>query len=119
MRLRFAYFVTCKSVVKDKETGEVIEVRCLYDPKTMGSSALDGRKETDFKTHLNPNSLEILTDSRVEPSLAAAELGARRQFERLGYFCIDSEDSTQDRLVFNRTVTLRDTWAKISKGKKK
>jgi glutaminyl-tRNA synthetase len=152
VRLRFAYFVTCKSVVKDKETGEVIEVHCSYDPKTRGGSAPDGRKvkgtlhwvsarhavkaeiriydrlfkkedpeydkETDFKTHLNPNSLEILTDSRVEPSLAAAEPGARRQFERLGYFCVDSEDSTQDRLVFNRTVTLRDTWAKISKGKK-
>ena len=152
VRLRFAYFVTCKSVVKDKETGEVIEVHCSYDPETRGGSAPDGRKvkgtlhwvsarhavkaeiriydrlfkkedpeydkETDFKTHLNPNSLEILTDSRVEPSLAAAEPGARRQFERLGYFCVDSEDSTQDRLVFNRTVTLRDTWAKISKGKK-
>ena len=153
VRLRFAYFVTCKSVVKDKETGEVIEVHCSYDPKTRGGSAPDGRKvkgtlhwvsarhavkaeiriydrlfkkedpeydkETDFKTHLNPNSLKILTDSRVEPSLAAAEPGARRQFERLGYFCVDSEDSTQDKLVFNRTVTLRDTWAKISKGKKK
>ena len=152
VRLRFAYFVTCKSVVKDKETGEVIEVHCSYDPKTRGGSAPDGRKvkgtlhwvsarhavkaeiriydrlfekedpeddkETDFKTHLNPNSLKILTDSRVEPSLAAAEPGTRRQFERQGYFCVDSEDSTQDRLVFNRTVTLRDTWAKISKGKK-
>ncbi|MEA1934961.1 MAG: glutamine--tRNA ligase/YqeY domain fusion protein [Thermodesulfobacteriota bacterium] len=153
VRLRFAYFVTCKSVVKDKETGEVIEVHCSYDPETRGGSAPDGRKvkgtlhwvsarhavkaeiriydrlfekedpeddkETDFKTHLNPNSLEILSDSRVEPSLAVAEPGARRQFERLGYFCVDSKDSTQDRLVFNRTVTLRDTWAKITKGKKK
>ena len=153
VRLRFAYFITCKSVVKDKETGEVIEVHCSYDPETRGGSAPDGRKvkgtlhwvsarhavkaeiriydrlfkkedpeydkETDFKTHLNPNSLEILTDSRVEPSLAAAEPGASYQFERLGYFCVDSEDSTQDKLVFNRTVTLRDTWAKTSKGKKK
>ncbi|MCK5545539.1 MAG: glutamine--tRNA ligase/YqeY domain fusion protein [Desulfobulbaceae bacterium] len=152
VRLRFAYLVTCKSVVKDKTTGEVIEVHCSYDPETRGGSAPDGRKvkgtihwvsarhgvkaeiriydrlferedpegdkETNFQTHLNPNSLEILTESRVEPSLVDAEPGARYQFERQGYFCVDSKDSSPERLVFNRTVTLRDTWAKISKGKR-
>ncbi|MHC4982212.1 MAG: glutamine--tRNA ligase/YqeY domain fusion protein [Planctomycetota bacterium] len=146
VRLRYAYFITCKDVVKDAE-GKIVEVHCTYDPATRGGDAPDGRKVKstlhwisaahalpaevrlydhlftkedptdvpegeDWKSSVNPNSLEVLTDCLVEPSLAGAEPGYRCQFERLGYFCVDP-DSTAERLVFNRTVTLKDTWAKI------
>ena len=146
IRLRYAYFITCVGVVKDEQTGEVIELRCTYDPKTRGGSAPDGRKvkatmhwvsaahsihaevrlydrlfkeenpAADFKSALNPDSLETLTSCPVEPSLAQARPGSRYQFERLGYFCVDPVDSSQGALVFNRTVTLRDTWAKIERA---
>jgi glutaminyl-tRNA synthetase len=152
VRLRYAYFIKCVGVVKDEKTGEIIELRCTYDPQTRGGDAPDGRKvkttlhwvsanhavpaevrlydhlftkanpaeeeNADFRTLLNPKSLEIIENCFVEPSLAKAQSGSRYQFERLGYFCVDP-DSTKDKLVFNRTVTLRDEWAKIEKGGKK
>ena len=149
VRLRYAYFVTCTDVIKD-ENGEVIELRCTYDPASRGGSSPDGRKVKatlhwvsaahaldvevrlyehlfavedpfdteegqDFTSNLNPHSLDVLTSCKVEPSLADATPGATYQFERRGYFCVDAKDSTPDHLVFNRTVTLRDTWAKIAK----
>jgi glutaminyl-tRNA synthetase len=149
VRLRWGYLIRCVGVTKDPQTGQVVEVRCTYDPATRGGNAPDGRKvkgtihwlsaahaiqaEARLYDHLfakpqpdevaegqtwldnlNPNSLEILT-CHVEPSLAGAKPGTRCQFERLGYFCVDP-DTTGDRLVFNRTVTLRDTWAKIEKA---
>ena len=152
VRLRYAYFIKCTDVVKDKN-GEVVELHCSYDPTTRGGDAPDGRKvkatlhwvsaahslETevrlydhlftkgnpddvengaDFKSNVNPNSLETLLSCRVEPSLAGAAPGSRYQFERLGYFCADP-DSSVGKLVFNRTVTLRDPWAKIRKAQKK
>jgi glutaminyl-tRNA synthetase len=92
------------------------EVR-LYDHLFLKENP-DDDKDVDFKTHLNPNSLEILS-SFVEPSLAAATPGSRYQFERLGYFCVDPVESSDKSLVFNRTVTLRDTWAKIQKKQQK
>jgi len=148
VRLRYAYFITCQSVVKDA-TGQIVELHCTYDPATRGGDAPDGRKVKatlhwvsaaqalkaevrlydslfikenpdeapegqDFTANLNPHSLEILTECYVEPSVAAAAPLTRYQFERLGYFCVDP-DSTPDKLVFNRTVTLKDTWAKIQK----
>ncbi len=153
VRLRYAYFIKCVDVIKDKQTGEVVELHCTYDPKTRGGDAPDGRKVkatlhwvsaahclnaevrlydhlflktnptdekdgADFKTYLNPDSLETLTSCRVEPTLKDAAPGSRYQFERLGYFCVDTVDSSNEKLVFNRTVTLRDTWAKIQKVEK-
>jgi len=150
VRLRYAYFVKCTGVVKDERTGEVVELRCTYDPATKGGDAPDGRKVkstvhwvsaahavdaevrlydrllnkpdpdvapdgTDWKSNLNPRSLDLLTGCKVEPGLAAARAGDRFQFERLGYFCVDP-DSGNDRLVFNRTVTLRDEWTRIQRG---
>jgi glutaminyl-tRNA synthetase len=150
VRLRYAYFITCKEFIKDEKTGEVVELRCTYDPKTRGGDSPDGRKVkatmhwvsaahaldvevrlydhlfmapnpdnveagADYTSNLNPDSLETLTTCKVEPSLADAAPGSRFQFERLGYFCVDAKDSRPDALVFNRTVTLRDTWAKIAK----
>ena len=150
VRLRYAYFITCVDLVKDPQTGRVIELRCRYDPETRGGYAPDGRKvkatihwvsaahaieaevrlydhlfskenpedvaeDTDYKANLNPRSLETLTECRVEPSLAGASVGSRYQFERQGYFCIDP-DSTDEKPVFNRTVGLRDTWAKIQQA---
>ncbi|MCJ7584510.1 MAG: glutamine--tRNA ligase/YqeY domain fusion protein [Anaerolineales bacterium] len=144
VRLRYAYLVTCTSVVRDPGTGAVNEVHCTYDPATRGGDAPDGRKvkstihwvsaqhavraevrlyEQLFAVErpdeientdsiLNPNSLEVLIDCCLEPSLAEAKPGDKFQFERTGYFCTDP-DSTPGNLVFNRTVTLRDTWAKI------
>jgi len=143
VRLRYAYFITCREVLKGA-AGEVTELRCSYDPATKGGNAPDGRKVQatlhwvaaadavpaevrlyhplfsrpdpnagDFAADLNPNSLEVIADARVEPALAADNFGDAVQFERQGYFCRDP-DSTPDRLVFNRTVGLRDTWAKIS-----
>ncbi len=148
VRLRYAYLVTCVGVVKDEQTGEVVELHCTYDPETRGGTTPDGRKVkgtihwvsaahaleaevrlydrlftmenpgdvrgADFGSVLNPDSLETLT-GYVEPSLAGVSPGSRYQFERLGYFCVDSRDSSAERMAFNRTVTLRDTWAKIEK----
>jgi len=144
VRLRYAYFIRCESVVKDPATGEVVEVRCTYDPATRGGSAPDGRKvpgtlhwvsaehsvpvevrlydrlfrverpdlaEEGFEATLNPDSLETLTDSRLEPAAADPALGERLQFERQGYFFRDPVDSRPDHLVFNRIVPLRDSWA--------
>ena len=149
VRLRYGYFITCNGVVKDPDTGEVIELHCTYDPETRGGHAPDGRRVrgtihwvsadhalpatvqlydhlftvekpdelgADFRDALNPNSLETLVDCRVEPSLANAISGASYQFERLGYFCVDSVDSKPDALVFNRAVPLRDTWARIERS---
>jgi glutaminyl-tRNA synthetase len=142
VRLRYAYFITCRDVVKDA-SGQVTELRCTYDPATKGGNAPDGRKVKatmhwlsasdavaaeirlynplfskpdpaggeHFATDLNPNSLEVLAGAKVEPALAASDDCAAIQFERQGYFCRDA-DSTPDKLVFNRTVGLRDTFAK-------
>jgi len=147
VRLRYGYFITCASVVKN-EQGEVSEVHCTYDPATRGGNAPDGRKVKatihwvsaahaieaevrlydklftkpdpnqvqegqDFTANLNPNSLEVLRGCQLEPSLATAAVGSRFQFERLGYFCVDL-DSAPGKLVFNRTVALKDTWAKVA-----
>jgi glutaminyl-tRNA synthetase len=145
VRLRYGYFITCRGVVKDEKTSEVIELRCTYDPATRGGNAPDGRKvkstihwvsaahaadaevrlyETLFLREdpteieeMNPNSLEVVSNCKIEPSLAGAAPGSSYQFERLGYFCVDP-DTTRERLVFNRTVALRDTWAKIEKKSK-
>ena len=150
VRLRYAYFITCQEVIKDEKTGEVIELRCTYDPATRGGDAPDGRKvkgtihwvsaehaaeaevrlydhlftvrdpamwteRGDYKDNLNPNSLEVLRSCYVEPSLKGASPGSRYQFERLGYFYVDPVDSSGGKLAFNRTASLRDTWAKIDK----
>jgi glutaminyl-tRNA synthetase len=152
VRLRYAYYITCVDFVKDDRTGEVIEVRCTYDPKTKGGWSSDGRKvkgtlhwvsaahainatarlydrlftvenpaaEKDgkpFTDYLNPDS-QVVTECYVEPSLAGATPESQYQFERLGYFCVDKMDATPDKLVFNRTVTLRDSWAKIAQKEK-
>jgi glutaminyl-tRNA synthetase len=149
VRLRYAYYVKCVGVVKDETNGEVVEVRCTYDPETRGGSAPDGRKVKgtihwvsadqsapaevrlydrlftvpnpddapsgqDFTAFLNSDSMVVLDDSRVEPSVAADPPASRYQFERLGYFFSDPVDSSTEHLVYNRTVTLRDTWAKIA-----
>ena len=145
VRLRYAYFITCREVVKD-QAGEVIELRCTYDPATRGGNAPDGRKvkatlhwvsaadavpaevrlynplflrpdpnAANFAADLNPQSLEVIADARVEPALAAQNSADAVQFERLGYFSRDP-DSRSERLVFNRTVGLRDSWAKVSGG---
>jgi glutaminyl-tRNA synthetase len=146
VRLRYAYFIKCAEAVKDAQ-GNVIELRCTYDPATRGGDAPDGRtvKATihwvsarhtvdaevrlyerlftrpdpldvpegqSWKEHITPNSLIVLQNCQLEPCLAQAQVGDRFQFERKGYFCVDP-DSTDKKLVFNRTVTLKDTWAKI------
>ena len=147
VRLRYAYFITCREVVKNA-SGDVVELRCTYDPATRGGNAPDGRKvkatmhwlsaETaqpaeirlyeqlfsnpsptaaNFAADLNPNSLEVLRDARIEPAIAAGSDAAPMQFERQGYFVRDP-DSTPERLVFNRTIGLRDTFAKEVTGKK-
>jgi glutaminyl-tRNA synthetase len=148
VRLRYGYFITCQSVVKNGK-GEVVEVHCTYDPATRGGNAPDGRKVKstihwvsadhavtgevrlydnlfskedpgqtepgkDFTSNLNPHSLERLSGCRLEPSLANPPGGTRFQFERLGYFCVDP-DSAPGKPVFNRTVALKDTWAKVEK----
>ncbi|MGZ8369235.1 MAG: glutamine--tRNA ligase/YqeY domain fusion protein [Rhodoplanes sp.] len=145
VRLRYAYFITCREVLKDA-AGEVVELRCTYDPATRGGNAPDGRKVqatihwvsapasvpaevrlynhlflnaapnvANFASEINPRSLEVLTDCKLEPSLAAVPVGQAVQFERQGYFCPDP-DSRPDRLVFSRTIGLRDTWAKLQGG---
>ena len=147
VRLRNAYLITCQSVVKN-DAGEVVELRCTYDPATRGGDAPDGRKvkatlhwvsaahavdadvrlydrlfsqenpgsgDADFLAQLNPASLDVVRGAKLEPSLAAAPAGARYQFERLGYFCADL-DTSVEAPVFNRTVTLKDSWAKIAQA---
>jgi len=145
VRLRWGYFVTCTGVVKD-DRGDVVEVRCTYDPKTRGGNAPDGRKVKstihwvsaahaldaevrlydrlfaaeepggdDWLAQLNPTSLEVLRGCKLEASLADAAPGSRWQFERVGYFCVDPVDSRPGAPVWNRTVTLKDTWAKIER----
>ena len=149
VRLRYAYYITCREAIKD-DSGEVVELRCTYDPATRGGDAPDGRKVKatlhwvsaqhaipstvrlydqlfstenpqavgeggDYRDNLSPDSLEVLTGCMAEPSLAAASAGDRFQFERQGYFCVDP-DSSSEALVFNRTVTLKDAWAKIQKA---
>jgi glutaminyl-tRNA synthetase len=142
VRLRYAYFVTCREVVKNA-AGAVTELRCVYDPATKGGNAPDGRKVKatlhwvsashsvaaevrlynplfnradpdpgNFAAQIDPNALEVLSEARVEPVLAELKAGEVVQFERQGYFCPDP-DSEPGRLVFNRTVGLRDTWAKV------
>jgi glutaminyl-tRNA synthetase len=152
VRLRYGYFIKCVNVVKNPETGAVVELHCTYDPETRTGFAPDGRKvdatihwvsaahgvpaevrlydrlfrvadplaaASDYMEHLNPGSTETLRSCRVEPSLAGAAPGSAFQFERMGYFCLDAVDSKADSLVFNRTVTLRDAWARIAeKGQK-
>jgi len=145
VRLRYAYFITCDEVVKDAD-GEIVELRCTYDPETRGGDAPDGRRpkatlhwvsaehavpaevrlygslfvrpdpgaEGDLLDDLDPDSETILTDCYLEPAAAQTPVGETVQFERLGYFCADP-DSAPDRPVFDRTVTLRDTWAKLQK----
>jgi glutaminyl-tRNA synthetase len=148
VRLRYAYFVTCREVVKDA-AGNITELRCTYDPATRGGNAPDGRKVKatihwvsaadaveaevrlydrlfdvedpngdDWLAHLNSASLEVIRDAKLEPSLANAAAGSRWQFERTGYFCADP-DSRPGAPVFNRTVTLRDTWARVKADSKK
>jgi glutaminyl-tRNA synthetase len=154
VRLRYAYIVKCAGVVKDEKTGEILEVRCTYDPATKSGSGQEGKKVKgtihwvsaahaipaevrlydylftkpnpeevedgeDFAVNINPNSLETLTACRLEPGLASAAPSRLYQFERQGYFGVDAKDSSPARLVFNRTVTLRDTWAKIEKKDEK
>ncbi len=151
VRLRYAYMMTCRDVIKD-DNGNVVELRCTYDPETRGGNAPDGRKVKstihwvsashaleaearlydtlftkedpnevsegeDFTANLNPTSLEIVKRCKIEPGLRGAAAGSLYQFERLGYFCVDP-DSKPEKLVFNRTATLRDTWAKIERKQK-
>src|SRR5579864_2109754 len=148
VRLRYGYFITARSVVKN-DKGEVVEVHCTYDPATRGGNAPDNRKVKatihwvsaahavdaevriyenlflkadpsdveegqDVLDNLNPNSLEVIINAKLEPSLASATVGSRFQFERLGYFCVDA-DSKPGKPVFNRTVALKDAWAKVEK----
>jgi glutaminyl-tRNA synthetase len=147
VRLRYAYFIRCERVIKEPRSGEIVELRCTYDPATRGGSAPDGRKvrgtlhwvsaahavdaqirlydrlftvenpedgERDFLEYLNPDSLRTVA-GKLEPGLAAAAPDTTWQFERQGYFCADSRDSRPGAPVFNRTITLRDTWAKIER----
>lgn len=153
VRLRYAYFITCKAVVKD-DKGEIVELRCTYDPATRGGDAPDGRRVKatlhwvsaehavpaevrlyeqlftsenpmdvpegqDYKSQLNPHSLEVVHNCQIEPGLAQAAPGVNYQFERIGYFYSDPTDSAPGKPVFNRTATLRDTWARIEQSQKK
>ena len=147
VRLRYAYYVTCTDVVKDDQ-GEIIELRCTYDPATRGGDSPDGRKvkatlhwvsaahaaeaevrlydrlfetenpgsDGDFLDDINPNSVETLSGCKLEPALGEAPVGETVQFERLGYFCRDGSEG--DRLIFNRTIGLRDSWAKAQRQAK-
>ena len=153
VRLKHAYYITCTDVVKDAQTGEVIELRCTYDPETRGGWSDDGRKVRgtlqwvaashaakaevrlyeqlftkenpneveeghNFTDNVNHNSLQVLSNCLVEPSLADAPPGSRFQFLRHGYFCVDPVDSTGQALVFNRTVSLRDELGEDRKNSK-
>ncbi|TDJ20955.1 MAG: glutamine--tRNA ligase/YqeY domain fusion protein [Gammaproteobacteria bacterium] len=146
VRLRYAYFITCNEIIKD-EHGDVVELRCTYDPETKGGNAPDGRKvrgtihwvsaehaldaevrvydrlfndpepdsnqhDRDWKEFLNPESIEILDNAKLEPSLSKAKAGDQFQFERLGYFNVESKNSKAGKPVFNRTIPLRDSWSK-------
>ena len=151
VRLRYGYFIKCEEVVKD-EDGEVIELRCTYDPETRGGSAPDGRRVratlhwvsaahaidaevrlydhlftrwnpdeeaddgADWLSFMNPESLVVVEAAKLEPSLAGASPGSRYQFERQGYFCVDTRDSMSGKPIFNRTTTLRDTWARVQRS---
>jgi len=150
VRLRYACIIRCTEVVKN-DAGELVELRCTWDPNSRGGNAADGRKikgtlhwvsarhaleadvrlydrlfrvenplsdkDIDWKMHLNPSSLELVQNARIEPSLASAAPGSRFQFERIGYFSVD-QDSTPGKLVFNRTISLKDSWgAQTSKAK--
>ena len=150
VRLRYGYFITCTDVIKDA-SGNVVELRCTYDPATRGGDAPDGRKVQgtihwvsarhaleaevrlydklftvpdpdavdegqEFTGTLNPDSLVVVPGAKIEPSVAKDPIGTRYQFERTGYFISDTVDSRPDHLVFNRTVTLRDSWAKVKGG---
>ncbi|KJS10590.1 MAG: glutamate--tRNA ligase [Peptococcaceae bacterium BRH_c8a] len=149
VRLKHAYIIKCERVVKDEQTGEVIELRCTYDPDTRSGMSPDTRKvkgtlhwvsaeqavkaevrlydhlflkehpeeDANFTTNLNPNSLEVLTGCMLEPVMTGAERGTRYQFLRHGYFFVDPLDSQTGALVFNRIVSLKDSWAKIQKNK--
>ena len=151
IRLKDAYYITCVDVVKDPDSGKVVEVHCTYDPETRGGTSQDRRRvrgtshwvsaahcltaevriydhlflnpgpgedpeRSDSMLSLNPRSLEVLENCKVEPGLAGAEPGSRFQFLRRGYFCVDSVDSRPGALVFNRTVALRDSWARSQQG---
>ena len=151
VRLRYACYITCREVIRDPESGEIVELRCTYDPESVGGSTPDGRRvrgtlhwvsaphavsarvrlydyllrdvddETeedgrDFISLLNPESLQELTHCRVEPSLMNATPGERFQFERQGYFCVDTKESSPGSPVFNRTVSLRDSWSRIEQA---
>jgi len=151
VRLKDAFYITCTGVVKDETTGEVIELRCTYDPETYGGTSADGRKVRgtsqwvsaehaidaevriydhlfmkedpddvadggDFKDNLNPDSLKVLKSCKLEQSVKDAKPGARFQFLRTGYFCVD-KDSTPEAPIFNRTVALRDTWGRMDKAR--
>ena len=149
VRLRYGFFITCREVIKD-DAGNILELRCTYDPETRGGQAPDGRKvkgtihwvsaehaveaevrlydhlfqtqdpsDTEegqsYLDNLNPHSLEVLKGCKLESSLAEAQPGERFQFERVGYFYVDTKESSGSKPVFNRSVTLRDTWAKMLK----
>jgi len=152
VRLRYAYIIRCDEVIKDKNSGEVIELRCTYFPDTKSGSGTsskkakgtihwvssehafeaevrlydrlfsvedpEGEEGKDFTEFLNPNSLEILNNCKLEPSLKSALPGEKFQFERIGYFCVDTKYSKESSPVFNRIVTLRDSWAKIEQAGK-
>ena len=152
VRLRYAYIIKCDEVIKDKNSGEVIELHCTYFPDTKSGSGTshkkakgtihwvsvehainsevrlydrlfsvedpEGQEGKEFTEFLNPNSLEILNNCKLEPSLIKAEVGKKFQFERIGYFCVDTKYSKKDSPVFNRIVTLRDSWAKIEQAGK-
>jgi glutaminyl-tRNA synthetase len=151
VRLRYAYFIKCTDVIKDAN-GNIVELRCTYDPETRGGNAPDGRKVkttlhwvsaahalpaqarlyehlftrkdpedvpegSSWRDNINPNSVAIVDTCLAEPSLATAQPGERYQFERVGYFCVDP-DSAKGKLVFNRTVSLKDEWARMQKANK-
>lgn len=145
VRLRYAYIIKCEEVIKN-ESGEVVELKCTYDPDTKSGSGKSNKKvkgtihwvsakhavncevrlydrlfivedpsadkEKDFKEFINPDSLKIISDAKLEPFVKNAKPGDKFQFERQGYFCVDTKYTTKEKLVFNRTVTLKDTWAK-------
>ncbi len=149
VRLRYAYYITFESLVKDEETGEILEIHCTYDPESKGGSSPDGRKvkgtihwvsakhavtcpvklydrlfshenpdadkNVEFIEHLNPDSVQTLENCKGEPGIADLKPAQQIQFERQGYFCADSEEAKKGKLVFNRIVTLRDSWAKTQK----
>ncbi|MCK5005669.1 MAG: glutamine--tRNA ligase, partial [Candidatus Aminicenantes bacterium] len=150
IRLKHAYYITCTDVIKDEKTGEILEIKCTYDPETRGGWSDDGRRvkgtshwvsaehalpigvriydrlfteeypgssDKELPELINPESLKVLEGSLGEPSLKDAAPGEYFQFLRQGYFCLDEQLSNSDKPVFNRTVSLRDSWAKMTKNK--